>query len=173
MYRSIPATLALAASLLVAGCAATSTTEPEGDASMAPPSASASAMSGPDSSAASPAMPDGQPDSDAEAMATEGAWIDQADYEGDPAAFHESGDVVLFFAATWCPTCQASVASLDEDGVPAGLTVVRVDYDSQTELKKQYGVTVQHTYVQVDESGNPVAKWTGSVSGEDIAAKTV
>ncbi|HSO03503.1 MAG TPA: thioredoxin family protein, partial [Candidatus Limnocylindrales bacterium] len=87
--------------------------------------------------------------------------------------FHESGDVVLFFNASWCPTCQSTVKSLDADGVPAGLTVVSVDYDAATELKKQYGITVQHTFVQVDEAGTELAKFTGSTSGEDIAEQTV
>ena len=106
------------------------------------------------------------------AMSTEGAWIDQAAYDADPAKYHGSGDVVLFFSASWCPTCQASVESLDADGVPDGLTVVKVDFDQANDLKKEYGVTVQHTYVQVDESGDEVTKFTGSISGEDIAAQT-
>jgi thiol-disulfide isomerase/thioredoxin len=110
---------------------------------------------------------------DTQAMAKEGAWIDQAAYEADPAAYHAAGDVVLFFNASWCPTCQAAVESLDADGTPAGLTVVSVDYDSNGELKQKYGVTVQHTFVQVDESGAELMKFTGSRTGADIAAKTV
>ena len=106
------------------------------------------------------------------AMAKEGAWIDQAAYEADTAKFHEAGDVVLFFNASWCPTCKATVESLDADGVPAGLTVVSVDYDAATDLKKQYGVTVQHTFVQVDEQGNQLAKFSGAPSGEAIASQT-
>ena len=106
------------------------------------------------------------------AMAKEGAWIDQAAYEADPATFHEAGDVVLFFNASWCPTCKATVESLDSAGVPAGLTVVSVDYDAATDLKKQYGVTVQHTFVQVDEQGNQLAKFSGAPSGEAIASQT-
>ena len=106
------------------------------------------------------------------AMSKEGAWIDQAAYEADAATFHEAGDVVLFFNASWCPTCKATVESLDADGVPAGLTVVSVDYDAATDLKKQYGVTVQHTFVQVDEQGNQLAKFSGAPSGEAIASQT-
>ena len=48
-----------------------------------------------------------------------------------------------------------------------------MDYDPANDLKKQYGVTVQHTYVQVDEPGDELTKFTGSISGEDIAAQTV
>jgi hypothetical protein len=64
------------------------------------------------------------------------------------------------------------VESLDADGVPAGLTVVSVDYDAATDLRKQYGVTVQHTFVQVDPAGNEVAKFTGAPTGEAIASQT-
>ena len=110
---------------------------------------------------------------DSAATATEGAWIDQATYEADPASFHSAGDVVLFFNATWCPTCQAAVKSLDADGTPAGLTVVRVDYDDNTELKRKYGVTYQHTFVQVDEAGTALTKFTGSRTGAEIASQTV
>jgi thiol-disulfide isomerase/thioredoxin len=81
--------------------------------------------------------------------------------------------VVLFFNATWCPTCQAAVKNLDADGSPAGLTVVSVDFDDAGDLRKKYGVTVQHTYVQVDESGNELTTFTGSRTGEEIAANTV
>jgi thiol-disulfide isomerase/thioredoxin len=107
-----------------------------------------------------------------EAQATAGAWIDQAAYEADKAAFHAAGDVVLFFNASWCPTCQQTVQSLDEQGVPPGLTVVSIDYDSADALRQQYQVTVQHTFVQVDETGESMAKFTGSLTGAEIAAQT-
>ena len=161
------AALALILALTLAGCA--------GNDTEAEPAASASAMSK-DPAASETAMEktdDAMEKSEDEAMAKEGAWIDQAAYDADPAKYHAAGDVVLFFNATWCPTCQATVKSLDADGTPAGLTVVSVDYDNANDLRKQYGVTVQHTFVQVDESGTELAKFTGSASGEDIAASTV
>ncbi len=111
-------------------------------------------------------------DSDA-MMAKHGAWIDQATYEADPASYHAAGDVVLFFSATWCPSCKETVDNLDRDGVPAGLTVVRVDYDENAALKRKHGVTYQHTFVQVDADGEQLARFTGAVDGEAIAAGTV
>ncbi len=57
--------------------------------------------------------------------------------------------------------------------MPDGLTVVKVDYDTETDLRQQYGVTQQHTFVQVDESGAELAKWTGSADGAAILAGTV
>jgi thiol-disulfide isomerase/thioredoxin len=113
------------------------------------------------------------PDEAEEAVATEGSWIDRNSYEADPATYHDAGDVVLFFSASWCPPCRATVENLDADGTPAGLTVVRVDYDNSSELKKKYGVTYQHTFVQVDDSGAQLTKFTGSRSGDEIASNTV
>lgn len=172
MNRTVPAALALLFGLTLAGCASDSTAT---DSAAASESAmtkdtTESAMA---KDEASSEPEDEKMESEEAAVSTEGAWIDQAAYDADPASYHGSGDVVLFFSASWCPTCQASIKSLDADGVPGGLTVVKVDYDQANDLKKEYGVTVQHTYVQVDESGDELTKFTGSISGEDIAAQTV
>lgn len=169
------AALALILALTLAGCAGNDTeAEPAASASAMSkdPAASESAMEKTDD-AMEKSEDEAMEKDDTEAMAKEGAWIDQAAYDADPAKYHAAGDVVLFFNASWCPTCQATVKSLDADGTPAGLTVVSVDYDNANDLRKQYGVTVQHTFVQVDESGAELAKFTGSASGEDIAASTV
>ena len=109
----------------------------------------------------------------APAAAASGAYITLAQYEGSKDMYAE-GDVVLFFAADWCPTCQEATANLEADpaAIPAGLAIVRVDYDNSDELKQKYGVTVQHTFVQVDADGNEVAKWSGSVTADEIAKQT-
>ena len=165
MNRTIPAALALLFGLTLSGCASD-------DTASTPAAASESAMVKEPSASAMEKEPSASAMAEDAAMAKEGAWIDQAAYEADPATFHDAGDVVLFFNASWCPTCKATVESLDSAGVPAGLTVVSVDYDAATDLKKQYGVTVQHTFVQVDEQGNQLAKFSGAPSGEAIASQT-
>ena len=168
MSRTAPSAMALLVALTLAGCAsddpATGAAATSASTSAAAPSASAET---PDTSGSTTSV-----DSTDPAVTAQGAWVDRAAYEADPATFHQSGDVVLFFNASWCPTCQATVKSLDADGVPAGLTVVSVDYDNANDLRQQYGVTVQHTFVQVDATGNELAKFTGSASGEAIAAQT-
>jgi thiol-disulfide isomerase/thioredoxin len=84
-------------------------------------------------------------------------------YSESKLAMAETGDVVLFFHASWCPTCKAAnddimarVAS-----IPSDLTILKVDYDSATDLRKKYGVTMQHTFVQVNSKGEMLKKWTG------------
>lgn len=76
----------------------------------------------------------------------------------------KEGKVVLFFKASWCPTCR----TLDTDimsrlkDIPKNIAILKVDYDNSTELKKKYGITYQHTFVQVDKDGNQIKKWSGS-----------
>ncbi|MBT6690984.1 thioredoxin family protein [Candidatus Parcubacteria bacterium] len=86
------------------------------------------------------------------------------DYEPALLAQADSGDVVLFFHASWCPTCRVLDENLkDELGdFPNDLTILKVNYDKEKELKKKYSITYQHTLVQVDSQGNELAKWAGS-----------
>ncbi|WP_052193841.1 thioredoxin family protein [Microbacterium sp. ZOR0019] len=104
-----------------------------------------------------------------EALAA-GAYLSLEDYEKQVTERADTA-VVLFFHADWCPSCRATDESLTTAGVPAGLTVVKIDYDTATDLKREYGVTQQHTFIQVDRAGSQLAKWTGSVTGEDIKAQ--
>ncbi|NTV30078.1 MAG: thioredoxin family protein [Candidatus Omnitrophica bacterium] len=80
---------------------------------------------------------------------------------------------VLFFAATWCPTCMGTVKNLMEQptGIPPGVEVFRVDFDSSTDLKAQYGVTQMDTFVLVDAEGKKVALWNGG--GVEGLAKNI
>lgn len=85
-------------------------------------------------------------------------------YSSDKLALAEKGKVVLFFRASWCPTCRALDANIRSNlgAIPEGVTILDVDYDNSTTLKQKYGVTYQHTLVQVDATGEQIAKWTGS-----------
>lgn len=84
-------------------------------------------------------------------------------YSPEKVSWAEHGKVVLFFKASWCPTCKA----LDSDikshlaNIPEGTFIFEVDYDNSADLKKKYGVTTQHTLVQVDAKGNMINKWSG------------
>ena len=77
---------------------------------------------------------------------------------------------VLFFHASWCPSCKALDANLLESGVD-NILLLKTDYDSQTALRQKYWVTTQHTFVQVDADGKQIAKWTGSSNIQDILDK--
>ena len=82
-------------------------------------------------------------------------------------------DVVLFFRASWCPTCRAVDADIKANlsKIPSSLAILDVNYDNSTALKQKYGVTYQHTFVQVDKDGNLIKKWSGSPTLSALVAE--
>ena len=69
---------------------------------------------------------------------------------------------VLFFAADWCPSCQADLKDINANGSRLGkVNVVVVDYDKSADLKARYGITVQDSFVQIDSMGAKLAAWNG------------
>ncbi|MBT4856688.1 hypothetical protein HON52_00690 [Candidatus Uhrbacteria bacterium] len=86
-----------------------------------------------------------------------------ADYDPEFLSVAVDGDVVLFFHATWCPSCRTLESDINTNiqSIPDDVVILQVDYDTETELRQKYGVTVQHTIVQVDENGDLISKWAG------------
>ncbi len=68
-----------------------------------------------------------------------------------------SGKRVLFFHAPWCPQCRSIEAGIKQGPIPDDLTIIKVDYDSNQSLRQKYGVTLQTTFVTIDESENKLA----------------
>lgn len=62
----------------------------------------------------------------------------------------------LFFHADWCPTCRGMEKDFKENlsSLPEGATIIQADYDKETDLKKEYGITMQSIVVVIDEKGN-------------------
>jgi thioredoxin 1 len=85
-------------------------------------------------------------------------------YSPEKLARAETGTVVLFFKANWCPSCR----SVDTDikahlgDIPEDLSILEVDYDNSVPLKQKYAVTYQHTFVQVSSDGTLIKKWSAS-----------
>ncbi|WP_424950822.1 thioredoxin domain-containing protein [Deinococcus sp.] len=90
-----------------------------------------------------------------------------------PAAFQAAKGErrVLFFHATWCPTCKAADidirAKLSE--LPEDVALFKTDYDKEVALKTRYGVTYQHTFVLVDSAGKALKKWNGGSMADVLA----
>ena len=86
-------------------------------------------------------------------------------FDYSPAAYTAAADKkrVLYFYATWCPTCGVANQDFTVNAaqIPPDVVIFRTDYDRETTLKTKYGVTYQHTFVQVDKNGNELAKWNG------------
>ena len=101
--------------------------------------------------------------------------IDDADANGSyeeyaPEKIVANGGAVLDFYAPWCPSCRALEKNIlaHSSDIPAGVVILKVDYDTQKDLAKKYGVVQQHTLVQVDQDGTMINKWVGSPTLEHL-----
>ena len=72
---------------------------------------------------------------------------------------HASGRKILFFHAEWCPQCRQLDTDIKKQGVPGNTIIFKVDYDTATDLRQAYGVTLQTTFVEVDDKGQLVKKY--------------
>lgn len=158
MKRLVVATVSAGMLTVLAACSSATAT----DANVATPAPSAPMTES--------TMESMKPEKSAQAATPPGAFISQADYESN-AAKYDDGDVVLFFNASWCPTCQEAQGNLTSQPIPDGVTIVDVDYDSNTDLRQEYGVTTQHTFVQIDSNGQPLTKFTGASTADEITAQ--
>ncbi|MEK7177083.1 MAG: thioredoxin family protein [Patescibacteria group bacterium] len=94
-------------------------------------------------------------------------------YSSEKLSLASTNKVVLFFRASWCPTCRALDSDIRSnlESIPENLIILDVDYDNSTALKQKYGITRQHTLVQVDASGVALNKWTGSPTLLNLISK--
>jgi thioredoxin 1 len=139
--------------LFLAGCQAAT-----GESSAPSPAQNASAPATASDSLNAQATPTGS-----------GFYVTLAEYEGNQDAF-SSTEVVVFFNAAWCSTCKEARDNIEADlaAIPPDLTIVVADFDTEIDLRRTYGVTVQHTFVHIDPQGNEISKWSGSVTTEQI-----
>ena len=169
-HRALPTvSLAVALALGIAGCGGGADSSP--DAASATSSSPAGDSTATQSDSMESATGTAPASASGDAMMTPGRYLTLEQYRADPNAA-KAAHIVFFFHAPWCPDCRATDASLTTDGVPDGLTVVKVDYDTETELRQKYGITQQHTFVLVDPEGMQQKTWTGSKSGAEILAET-
>ena len=70
----------------------------------------------------------------------------------------------LFFYADWCTTCRAQnpgVVKMFEE-TDSNVQGFRVNYDTEDELKKEFGIFIQHTMILLDGKGVEVERWIGT-----------
>ncbi|MCB0917585.1 MAG: glutaredoxin family protein [Actinobacteria bacterium] len=160
----------VAAALVLAGCTSTGGTDTASESTASSPVASSPAASASTQESATPGgdASSSPKKSSSTRQAAPAGYVSYSDYSTNRAKYDDA-DVVLFFNASWCPTCMEADKQLQGASFPDGLVVVSVDYDDNQDLKQQYGVTTQHTFVQVDADGNQVTKFTGSTTVDEIA----
>jgi thiol-disulfide isomerase/thioredoxin len=84
-----------------------------------------------------------------------GVYVDYS----ENAIADADGTILLFFHAPWCPQCRQLDADIKKNTIPDGVTIIKVDYDSNQDLRKKYGVTLQTSIVRVDENGEFISKY--------------
>ena len=89
-------------------------------------------------------------------------------------AFNDASKLkrVLFFAASWCPSCRSADKDITENIklIPADTVVFKTDYDAETALKTKYLLTRQHTFVWVDAKSTVIKKWSGGGASDIVKA---
>ncbi|WP_404430359.1 thioredoxin family protein [Microbacterium lacus] len=143
------------AAVLVGGVGAAVAVSATGGAGQAAPTTSESTMAPPKESASASAMPSPAETTPVEQIPTAealspGAYVDYS----DAALAAAEGARVLFFHAPWCPQCRALEEDIEANGVPDGVTILKVDYDSQQDLRQRYDVRLQTTLVALDDAGD-------------------
>jgi hypothetical protein len=74
----------------------------------------------------------------------------------------------LFFHADRCPTCQQAEKNFLDSGIPAGLTIFKVNFDTEQELRKTYTILTQTSFVYIKNDGVLIKRWVGGLTIEDI-----
>ena len=94
------------------------------------------------------------------------------DYDAQAVA-QTDGKRILFFHASWCPTCKALDQNIRAGVVPADLTIFKVNYDTEKDLVRKYGITYQHQLVQIDEAGDKLNQWYGSYTVQQLVDELI
>ena len=83
------------------------------------------------------------------------------EYSETDIAKLKNKDIILFFSSYWCVICEAIDTEIKNeiDALSNDLVILKVDFDLNKELKEQYDVNIQHTFVKIDHKGNILKKW--------------
>ena len=89
------------------------------------------------------------------------------------AVLPETSMIVLFFSSSGCQSCLQAEAALvrDIEQIPTNVHIFRVDYDSQLSIRRQWGVTSPHTFVEINTDGQFVQRWSSSRDLNSILAR--
>lgn len=89
--------------------------------------------------------------------------FDQKKFE---AAQADNKRIFLDFYASWCPTCRANAPIIEAGLKDSDVVAFRVNYDTATDLKKDYKVTYQSTYILLE--GESEKRKVGMLTEDDM-----
>ena len=113
-----------------------------------------------------------EPVADEEVESVAAAAGKYSTYSAAQIAESSAEHVILFFHATWCPSCRSLDKDIaaNSDNIPAGVEIYKVDYDTATDLKKKYGVTTQHSVIEINADGTAKSKISHPRNFEGVIA---
>ena len=102
------------------------------------------------------------------------AWAGDAAFDAATfdALLKQGKPILINVHADWCPTCKAQepiVAELLATPELQGITPLRVDFDSQKDVRKRFKAPYQSTLI-VFKGGKEVGRSTGETDKQRIAA---
>ena len=108
-----------------------------------------------------------------DSIAASGNYVTYKNYKSEAEKYQDSR-VVLFFNASWCSTCKIARDNFEANlkAIPADMAIVIVDFDNSADLRKKYGVTLQHTFVHIDSQEEAIKKWSGSTTISELIQET-
>ncbi len=88
------------------------------------------------------------------------------DYSQENISLAENHQVLLLFMADWCVSCkQLDIDILNNiSTIPDEILILKVNYESDTQTKDKYQVDTPHTVVLIDNQGNELKRWIGSLT---------
>ena len=92
------------------------------------------------------------------------------DYDESHLGAEGYNETIIFFHAPWCPECRAFEQAILASDIPDGVQILKTDYDSSTELRQKYEITLQSTFVKVDSSGDELTMWVGYGKDKSVTA---
>lgn len=95
------------------------------------------------------------------------------DYDATLLPILKDKKILLFFHADWCPTCRNFEKQIKESKLPDDVIILKVDYDTATDLKQKYSILSQSSWVQIDVSGKMYKRWLGKSNLKDILDDTL
>ncbi len=96
-------------------------------------------------------------------------------YSPEKLGYAALGEVILFIYSSSCPAC----VLLDKDiltnaaRIPKDVKILKVDFDTATDITQKYGLSTPHILIQVNSKGDRITQWGLSSTLSDLVTRIV